>query len=239
VLHGPVRRGCTLLSTMSTLPLKFDSLGLVPVIVQDQLTGEIRMFAYATDAAVRKTIETGSATFWSRSRGELWQKGRASGYETPVVRVLADCDADCVIYSSEPQGPSCHSGAPSCFFQALDGEHLEQASEQPQTLLASLEAAIASQSPHRKASGGSQPPRPPGAQPSEAAAKIVEEAGALARALDAEGDDRVVSEAAETLYQLMVGLRARAITFRRVLVELAQRRGPGASDHANPRHEHT
>jgi phosphoribosyl-AMP cyclohydrolase / phosphoribosyl-ATP pyrophosphohydrolase len=213
---------------MPTLPLKFDSLGLVPAIVQDHLTGEIRMFAFATDAAVRKTVETGSATFWSRSRGELWQKGRASGYETPVVRVLADCDADCVIYSSEPNGPSCHSGAPSCFFQALDGDRLWQASEQPQTLLASLEATIAS--PKRSGGGGSQPPRAIGGVPSDAASRIVEEAGALAHALDTESDDRVVSEAAETIYQLLVGLRSRSIALRRVLVELARRRGRAATD---------
>ena len=96
---------------MSHPPLKYDAQGLVPAIVQDHITGEIRMFAFATDAAVRTTLDTGRATFWSRSRGELWQKGRVGGHEIPVVRVLADCDGDCVIYSSDPQGPSCHSGA--------------------------------------------------------------------------------------------------------------------------------
>jgi phosphoribosyl-AMP cyclohydrolase len=135
-------------STMSQLHLKLDAQGLVPAIVQDHLTGEIRMFAYASEAAVRMTLETGHATFWSRSRAELWQKGRVSGHETPVVRVLADCDADCIIYSSDPQSPSCHSGAPSCFFQAFDGERLGQASEQPQTVLASLEATARGSDEH-------------------------------------------------------------------------------------------
>ena len=80
---------------MSQLPLKYDPRGLVPAIVQDHLTGQIRMFAFATEAAVRMTLQTGRATFWSRSRGELWQKGRISGHETPVVRVLADCSGSC------------------------------------------------------------------------------------------------------------------------------------------------
>jgi phosphoribosyl-ATP pyrophosphohydrolase/phosphoribosyl-AMP cyclohydrolase len=196
---------------MSQLPLKLDAQGLVPAIVQDHITGEIRMFAYASEAAVRMTLETGSATFWSRSRAELWQKGRVSGHETPVVRVLADCDADCIIYSSDPQSPSCHSGAQSCFFQAFDGERLGQASEQPQTVLASLEAMTASRD---KAHEG------------EAAAlgtKIREGANDFAQAIAAESDERVVAQAAESLVQLVAGLRSRSISLRRVLTEVSRR----------------
>jgi phosphoribosyl-ATP pyrophosphohydrolase/phosphoribosyl-AMP cyclohydrolase len=199
---------------MSQLPLKLDAQGLVPAIVQDHLTGEIRMFAYASEAAVRMTLETGHATFWSRSRAELWQKGRVSGHETPVVRVLADCDADCVIYSSDPQSPSCHSGAPSCFFQAFDGEWLGQASEQPQTLLASLEAAVASRD-----------------RPSDVGetlgAKIRDGAYAFAQAIASESDEHVVAEAADSLVQLVIGLRSRSIALRRVLAEVSRRLARG------------
>jgi phosphoribosyl-ATP pyrophosphohydrolase/phosphoribosyl-AMP cyclohydrolase len=207
---------------MPALPLKFDTQGLVPAIVQDRITGQIRMFAYATDAAVRKTLQTGRATFWSRSRGELWQKGRVSGQETPVVRVLADCDADCIIYSSDPNSPSCHSGAPSCFFQALDGERLGQASEQPQTVLAALEAGIES---------------PAQTDMPAVAAKMHEEAGQLAQALVQESDERVVSEAADTLYELLVGLRSRSIALRRVLTELARRLVRSPQERSTPRME--
>src|ERR1700746_1855887 len=105
---------------MAEPPIHCDERGLVPVVVQDHLTGEIRMFAYATREAVRKTLETGRATFWSRSRGELWEKGRTSGNEVRVTRVLVDCDSDCLVYSGEPRGNTCHTGAPSCFFQTLD-----------------------------------------------------------------------------------------------------------------------
>src|ERR1700690_1511204 len=184
---------------MSPLPLKFDAQGLVPVIMQDRITGEIRMFAFATDAAVRKTIETGRATFWSRSRGELWQKGRSSGQETPVVRVLADCDADCIIYSSDPQCPSCHSGAQSCFFQAVDGDRLGQASEQPQTLLASLEAAL--ESSKRTGGNGGAKKGLFDAGAAAIATRFLEEASKLARALERDSDERVVFLAADTLYQ--------------------------------------
>jgi phosphoribosyl-ATP pyrophosphohydrolase/phosphoribosyl-AMP cyclohydrolase len=207
---------------MSDLPLKYDAQGLVPAVVQDRLTGEIRMFAFATDAAVRTTVETGRATFWSRSRGELWQRARIGGLEIPVARVLADCDADCIIYSSDPQGPSCHSGAPSCFFQTLDGGRLAQASEPPQTLLAALEARM--RAPATMGAEGGMPSR----EPSEAGEKVRSEAGAFAQSLEHGSDADVVAEAADTLYELLAGLGSRAIPLRRVLAELARRAVPDA-----------
>lgn len=208
---------------MSELPLKFDSQGLIPVIVQDQLTGEIRMFAFATRAAVENTLETGRATFWSRSRGELWEKGRTSGNEILVRRVLVDCDGDCLIYSSEPHGPSCHTGSPNCFFQTLDGETLGQAPEQPQMLLANLEALLES----RKRSTGvaSYTKSLYDAGPAKIGAKVKEEAAELAQALEGESDERVASEAADVIYHVLVGLRARTVPLRHVLLELARRLG--------------
>jgi phosphoribosyl-ATP pyrophosphohydrolase/phosphoribosyl-AMP cyclohydrolase len=209
------------MGAMPQLPIKFDAQGLVPAIVQDHITGEIRMFAFATDAAVRKTVDTGRATFWSRSRGELWQKGRVSGQETPVVRVLADCDADCLIYSSDPHSPSCHSGAPSCFFQAVEGAHLGQASERPQTVLAALEAAVEAS---RKSGGDfSYAKRLIDSGTAAIGTKVREDAGNVAHALEKESDDRVVSAAADSLFHLLVGLRSRSISLRRVLVELGRR----------------
>jgi phosphoribosyl-ATP pyrophosphohydrolase/phosphoribosyl-AMP cyclohydrolase len=213
---------------MSHLPLTFDSKGLIPVIVQDHLTGEIRMFAFATNAAVRNTIKTGRATFWSRSRGELWEKGRMSGNEIRVIRVLVDCDADCLVYSSEPQGNSCHTGAPSCFFQALEGEALGQASQQPQTLLAMLEDVLEGRKKSTSASSYTKSLYDGGA--AKIGAKIREEAGELATALDSESDERVVAEAADEVYHMLVGLRSRGIPLRRVLAELERRFG--TSGHA-------
>jgi phosphoribosyl-ATP pyrophosphohydrolase/phosphoribosyl-AMP cyclohydrolase len=206
---------------MSQLPLKFDPKGLVPAIVQDHLTGQIRMFAYATEAAVRMTLETGRATFWSRSRGELWQKGRISGHEVSVKRVIADCSGAAIIYSSDPHSPSCNSGAPSCFFQALEGERLTQATEQPQTVFYALESILEAR---KKSTGGESYTK--GLYDSGAAgigAKIGEDAGELAQALESGNEERIVGEAAEMLYHVLVGLRSRSITLRRVLAELARR----------------
>ncbi|HLK36165.1 MAG TPA: bifunctional phosphoribosyl-AMP cyclohydrolase/phosphoribosyl-ATP diphosphatase HisIE [Polyangiaceae bacterium] len=208
---------------MSQLPLKFDAKGLVPVVVQDELTGEIRMFAFATEEAVRTTQRTGLATFWSRSRGELWQKGRTSGTEVHVSQVLADCDADCVIYLGDPKGNTCHSGAPSCFFQSLEGESLQQASEQPQTLLKRLEAVLDAR---KQATGASSYTKSlyDGGAP-KIGGKIREEADELARALAGERDERVIAETADVLYHVLVGLRWRGIDLRSVLAELAGRLG--------------
>lgn len=201
------------------LELKVDADGLVPVVVQDHLTGEVRMVAFANAEAVQRTLETGRATFWSRSRRELWEKGKTSGNAIDVRRVLVDCDADCLLYSSEPHGPSCHTGTESCFFRQLDGER----GDDPQTLLGTLEAVLES----RKRSTGksSYTKSLYDAGPTAIGAKIREESAELVQALTDESDDRVVAEAADTLYHVLVGLRWRDIPLRRVLVELARRLG--------------
>jgi phosphoribosyl-ATP pyrophosphohydrolase/phosphoribosyl-AMP cyclohydrolase len=210
------------------LPLTFDANGLLPVIVQDHLTGELRMFAFATQEAILKTIETGRATFWSRSRGELWEKGRTSANPIRVHRVLVDCDADCIVYSGEPEGPSCHTGATSCFFQILQEGKVTLSAEQPQTVLAGLESILEAR---KKATAqASYTKSLYDAGPAAIGAKIREEAGELAQAVEKESDDRVISEAADTVYHLLVGLRSRGIPFRRVLAELQRRTGTGGHE---------
>jgi len=211
--------------------LNFDANGLVPVIVQDHLTGEIRMFAYANEAALRQTLETGRATFWSRSRAELWEKGRTSGNVIRVLRVLVDCDADCVVYSSEPHGNSCHTGAQSCFFREVDeangtnGANGREwvACRSGQALLPTLEAVLEARKASTAKASYTKSLYESGSP--AISKKIREEAGELADAIDAESDDRVVSEAADVLYHLVVGLRWRGVTVRRVLGELARRFG--------------
>ncbi len=94
--------------------------GLLPVIVQDIETREVLMLAYTNREAVEKTIETGYAHFWSRSRGRLWMKGESSGSVMKVERILVDCDGDAIIYLVKPSGPSCHTGNRTCFFRSLE-----------------------------------------------------------------------------------------------------------------------
>ena len=103
------------------LDLKFVD-GLIPVIVQDSENGEVLMMAYANDEAVRLTLETGYAHYYSRSRKKLWKKGEESGHFQKVVSVLTDCDEDCLLYLVEQQGAACHTGYGSCFYRTLDGD---------------------------------------------------------------------------------------------------------------------
>jgi phosphoribosyl-AMP cyclohydrolase len=102
------------------LDLKFVD-GLIPVIVQDSENGEVLMMAYANDEAVRLTLETGYAHYYSRSRKKLWKKGEESGHFQNVTKILTDCDEDCLIYLVKQQGAACHTGYHSCFYRTLDG----------------------------------------------------------------------------------------------------------------------
>jgi phosphoribosyl-AMP cyclohydrolase / phosphoribosyl-ATP pyrophosphohydrolase len=203
------------------LPLTFDAAGLVPVVVQDYLTGEIRLLAYASVEAVRATMETGRATFWSRSRGELWEKGQTSGNDIVVKKVLVDCDADALVYLAEPHGPSCHTGAPSCFFQVLEKSGLVQKAEQPQTTLARLEETLEARKESTAETSYTKSLLVGGAP--AIGAKLREEAGELAEALAHETDDRVASEAADVVFHLMVGLQHRGVAWRDVLAKLEAR----------------
>lgn len=103
------------------IPLKFAD-GLIPVVVQDTRTREVLMVAWADDQAVGLTRSTGFAHYYSRSRKKIWKKGEESGHVQKVVRILVDCDEDCLVYEVEQAGAACHTGYPSCFYRTLDGK---------------------------------------------------------------------------------------------------------------------
>ena len=94
--------------------------GLIPAIAQDYRTGDVLMLAYINRNAWQKTLETGNAYYWSRSRGKLWLKGESSGHIQLIKDILIDCDEDCVIYKVEQLGgAACHKGYSTCFFRKL------------------------------------------------------------------------------------------------------------------------
>lgn len=103
---------------------KFDADGLLTAIAVDAASGEPLMVAFMNDEALRLTLETREATFWSRSRGRLWKKGETSGNVLRVVEARIDCDQDAVWLRCEPAGPACHTGADSCFFRRIEGDRL-------------------------------------------------------------------------------------------------------------------
>ncbi len=104
--------------------IKFDDKGLVPAVAQDAETGDVLMVAYMNREALEKTLETGLAHYWSRSRDELWQKGATSGNVQEVQSVRIDCDADTVLLKVSQSGGACHEGYQSCFFREVDGDNL-------------------------------------------------------------------------------------------------------------------
>ena len=99
--------------------LKFNEKGLIPAIVQDADTGEVLMLAYMNQAALEKTLSSGEAWFYSRSRKELWHKGETSGNAIKVLSVLKDCDSDTLLLIGKPTGPVCHTGNKTCFFEEI------------------------------------------------------------------------------------------------------------------------
>lgn len=204
--------------------LKFDERGLIPAIAQDRLTGQIRMVAWMNAEALRRTLETGRATFFSRSRQALWEKGETSGNQLEVRSVHADCDADVLLLLVDARGPSCHTGRPTCFFRRMlpDGQ-LEDSSREAGAFLSDLEAEIRERATASATMSYTRSLLDRGAP--AIGDKVREEAGELAEALSSESDDRVANEAADLIYHLLVGLRLRGVELARVIEVLASRAG--------------
>ncbi len=210
--------------------LKLDANGLVTVVAQDRMTGVVRMVAHANQAAVEATVQTRIAHFFSRSRQKLWKKGEESGHVLHVQEVWVDCDADCLIYMVDPDGPSCHTGRQACFFVQLDehGVRHERVSEHAGPTFDRLWHALEAR---RDQSGDKSYTRSlldKGAP--KIAEKLREEGDELARAVESEDQERVVSEAADVIYHTLVGLLFRRVTLRDVASELARRFGVSGHD---------
>ena len=105
--------------------LRFNEKGLIPAIVQDADTGEVLMLGYMNEEALRRTLAGDEVWFYSRSRQELWHKGETSGNFLRVRSVLKDCDSDTILVKAKPEGPVCHTGNKTCFFQGLTSQDVE------------------------------------------------------------------------------------------------------------------
>jgi phosphoribosyl-AMP cyclohydrolase len=102
------------------IPLKYNSEGLIPAIVQDAASGRVLMMAWMNESSLQSTLDSGLMHYWSRSREKYWLKGETSGHTQKVVRWFKDCDADTLLFQVEQAGGACHTGFESCFFQELD-----------------------------------------------------------------------------------------------------------------------
>lgn len=204
--------------------LGWNDAGLVAVVVQERATGEVRMVGWADAEAVRRTVETGQGWFWSRSRGELWRKGGTSGNTLAVREVWADCDGDALVYVVDASGPTCHTGRVSCFFRRVTADGV---ADDPGASAAPVLLALGRELEARKTATGAKSYTKSllEAGVGRIGEKMREEADEYARALASETDERVVSEAADVLYHLMVGLLARGKSLTDVADELARRAG--------------
>ncbi len=106
--------------------LKYDDKGLIPAIAQDAESGEVLMMAWMNVESVARTLETGTVTYWSRSRQAFWVKGETSGHLQTLVDFRYDCDQDCILVMVRQEGPACHTNRRSCFYTAVrEGETVE------------------------------------------------------------------------------------------------------------------
>jgi len=216
----------------------YDDRGLVPCIVQDAATGTVLMLAWMNAEALRLTRETHVVHFWSRSRQAMWKKGETSGNTLAVVELRIDCDLDAILVRATPAGPTCHTGATSCFFHVdvpedasrdatrggVNGPASLSIDDGPQLpilprlaqIIEARRTSTAEKSYTKSLLEAGMP---------KILAKIAEEHGELAAELPAGDAKKVIHETADLLFHVMVGLGARQIPIDAVLAELARRFG--------------
>ncbi|MCK4846767.1 MAG: bifunctional phosphoribosyl-AMP cyclohydrolase/phosphoribosyl-ATP diphosphatase HisIE [Deltaproteobacteria bacterium] len=217
---------------MDLTNIKFDDKGLVPAIAQDSETGAVLMLAYMNEESLTKTIETGLVHYWSRSRQELWQKGKTSGNIQELRELLYDCDGDTLLVKVKQAGPACHTNQPTCFFNPLveDTTSSDKSSkgkadaEVLNTLYRTIiERKNATSEESYVASlyqGGIN----------KIALKIHEEAAELINAAKKEGPNEVINELCDLWFHTLVLLGKEDISISRVYSELKRRFGTSGHD---------
>ena len=192
--------------------------GLVPAIVQDADTGAVLMMAYMNREALEQTLSRRRAVFYSRSKQRLWEKGETTGHTLDVVDLALDCDADTLLVTARPRGPTCHNGTLTCF------------GDEPRTaatsiaFLAKLEGVVAQRATEKPDASYTAKLLSKGIN--KVAQKVGEEGVETALAAVNEPDDKVVAESADLLFHLLVLLRARGVPLGSVVQELEKRHRP-------------
>lgn len=202
---------------MNKLDITYDDNGLVPGVVQDATTAKVLMVGWLNAEAVDATLKTGQVHFWSRSRQELWRKGESSGNSLELTSMATDCDQDTLLLKATPAGPTCHTGAVSCF----DDERLEGFA-----WLETLWETIDQRATHRPE--GSYTTTLMDGGPDLTARKVAEEAteiliAAKNHAMGTDDDQRLAEEVADLLFHTLVVLREREISPALVVSELQKR----------------
>ncbi len=208
---------------MPKVTIKLNEKGLVPAIAQDARTGEVLMLAYMSKDSLERTMDSGEAWFYSRSRQELWHKGETSGNNIKVHSIAADCDGDTLLLRSEPTGPVCHTGAKTCFFRDLEKENMDfQQAQDSIHVLEELTQVIQERKATMPADSYVAGLLKEG--PDRVAQKIVEEAGETAIAAVKNDREALVKETADLWFHSLMLLASRDISPNEVWEELKRRR---------------
>lgn len=194
------------------MQIRYNADGLVPAIVQDVQTGKVLMMAWMNAEALNRTRETGLVTFFSRSRSVLWTKGETSGHTLKLVEIVADCDGDTLLVKAIPTGPACHTGTDTCWGESND-RSLVFLAELEEIITRRAQAPAAESYTRRLIDAGAP----------KVSQKVGEEAVETVVAALAETDDRVIDEASDLVFHLMVLLRTRGLTLTDVAERLASR----------------
>jgi phosphoribosyl-ATP pyrophosphohydrolase/phosphoribosyl-AMP cyclohydrolase len=194
--------------------------GLLPLIAQHALTGEVLMLGYSNREALSRTLRQGSVWFYSRSRECLWQKGETSGNTLRLISLHADCDRDSLVALVEPSGPTCHTGERTCF----------AATPTLSSLAAVLDSRLEDYETGQQGGPGSYSVRLFG-DANLRHKKLAEEALELALACASEDRAAVAEEAADLLYHLLVASRASGVSIESILEVLASRRAALSAAH--------
>jgi phosphoribosyl-ATP pyrophosphohydrolase/phosphoribosyl-AMP cyclohydrolase len=216
----------------------FDDAGLVPVIAQDAATGSVRMFAWANREALVRTVETGFAHFWSRSRKSMWRKGETSGNVLHVKDVRIDCDGDVILFLVDADGPSCHTGHTSCFFRGVGGvgggvpaaalTEDDGPRDPPAVVVARVADVIARR--RRDRPDKSYVVSLLDAGWPKILGKILEESSELVDALPEDDAPHTAHEAADLIFHMLVGLEFAGVPVGDVFAQLRKRFGVSGID---------
>ncbi|WP_457639135.1 bifunctional phosphoribosyl-AMP cyclohydrolase/phosphoribosyl-ATP diphosphatase HisIE [Persephonella sp.] len=199
--------------------IKFNSEGLVPVITQSYYTGKVLMQAYANREAVEKTIETGFATYYSRSRKQLWVKGETSGNRQKIVKIKIDCDGDSLLYLVKDYGVACHTGEESCFFRNIQLKKEER--PDPYEIIHALYSKILDRKVNRPE--GSYVAKLFEKGSDKIIQKVGEEAVETVIALKNRNKEEIIYEASDLLFHLIVALVDAGVKFEDIQEELLKR----------------
>ena len=205
------------------MKIKLNEQGLLPAIAQDANTGEVLMMGYMNPGSLKRTVEGVQVWFYSRSREDLWHKGEMSGNYLNLKEAYLDCDADTILLKVDPDGPACHTGQVSCFFNQLEGlpEEYEMTESGP-SVLGELFALIKDR--QQEMPEGSYTTSLFKEGVARIAQKVVEEAGETAIAAAINDAESLPGEVADLLYHTLVLLAATSVQPEVVYKKLRERR---------------